>query len=105
MTLKLIFGFNMTYENLLKKAGVEILEHRRKEAFLNFSKSISANERYKHWFPLNECEVNLRRGKIYREENAKTDRLYNSPLFSMRRALNEIYEENQNRKTNDEDAS
>ena len=37
--------------------------------------------------------MELRREKKYREEFARTERLYNSPVFYMRRILNNLSEE------------
>ena len=93
MTLKIIYGFGFNYSELLIKSGLSTLEERRKLAFTNFTKSIALNERYSGWFPLNNNTVNLRSSKRYVEEFARTERLYNSPLFAMRRELNNIQEE------------
>ena len=50
-------------------------------------------ETYKHLFPKNEIVRELRNKKIYKEEFARTDRLYRSPLFKYRRLLNETPDE------------
>ena len=95
MTLKIIFGFNIVYEKLLEMAGIASLKTRRENAFIKFTTTISNNKRYSDWFPLNEDRgLNLRREKTYKEIYARTERLYNSPLFNMRRTLNRIEEEN-----------
>ena len=87
--LKLIFGFGLSSEELNKKAGITTLLERRQVAFKNFATSLSNNERYQSWLPLNEREgVTLRREKKYREDQARTERLFNSPLFKIRRELN-----------------
>ena len=68
MSLRVIFGFNLSYTELLKRANIVTLEDRRKEAFLKFSRSCIKNERYCEWFPLNNQnnnDVNLRRMKRY----------------------------------------
>ena len=70
---------------------IETLEQRRKRAFLKFSNTAVLNERYKEWFPTIREErrnMNLRSVKTYQEFNCRTNRLYNSPLFAMRRVLN-----------------
>ena len=91
MSLKLIFGFYKDYTTLLEKAGIRTLKDRREEAFNKFACSLVANDRYQDWFPLNnENGVNLRRKQTYREDYARTERRYNSPLYSMRRALNNM---------------
>ena len=47
------------------------------------------SERFGSWFPRNDNVRELRRTKTYKEEYARTERLYNSPLYAMRRILNE----------------
>ena len=92
MALKIIFGFNITYELLLEKAGVKTLEERRKDAFKKFTLSLQKNNKYCEWFPKSETR-NLRHTKPYQELFARTARLYKSPLFCMRRLLNEEFED------------
>ena len=48
------------------------------------------NENYTDLFPLAENSRSLRKTKKYLEEYARTEKLYNSPFFKMRRVLNEI---------------
>ena len=87
--LKLIFGFNKTYTELLDCAKIQSLEKRREAAFVKFAHNLSTSERFSKWFPLtSETNINLRSKKKFKEEFARTDRLFNSPLFSMRRELN-----------------
>ena len=71
------------------------MEERRKQAFDNFIIKSSQSERFKQWFPENASDINLRNPKMYREDYARTQRLYNSPIYSMRRELNEDNLENQ----------
>ena len=55
--------------------------------FLKFAKK-TAEGPYAAWFPKRDGGRSLRNGKEYVEEYARCDRLYNSPIFAMRRALN-----------------
>ena len=88
--MRVIFGFEKTYEELLQLSGIGTLEERRKNAFIKLARSMSESERYRDWFPRNARNVhNLRDPKTFIETFARTDRLYNSPLYSMRRVLNE----------------
>ena len=90
--LKIILGFNLSYEEMLEKSGLSSLEERRKEAVLKFAVKMSRSERFEsRWFPrwVNEHEVGLRKEKRFIEFHARTSRLYNSQLFHMRRILNE----------------
>ena len=86
--LKMMYGYSFSYRELLEKSGLETLKERRENAMLKFAKKAAKNPLYKHLFPLNECERVNREQKTYKEELARTDRLYNSPVFAMRRALN-----------------
>ena len=44
---------------------------------------------YSELFPKNTNRQSARNPKLFVEEFARTDRLYNSPVFAMRRALNQ----------------
>ena len=90
--LKIIYGFGQTYEELLQKSGISSLEDRRKETTLNFSRKLAESERFGHLFPkctYPENMVELRNRKTYQEDFARSARLFNSPLYTMRRLLNE----------------
>ena len=65
------------------------MEDRRIVRFRNFAQTTLKNPKYAHWFPANN---NLRTGrytKVYLEEKAVGDRLYKSPLFALRRCINQ----------------
>ena len=87
--LKTIYGFDRSYEELLVLTNLKTLEERREAAFINFTNKIVQTDRFGHLFPRREeNQFDLRTPNIYREEFARTNRLYNSPLFRMRRYLN-----------------
>ena len=89
--LKMIYGFGYNYEELLSKAGIKRLSERREEATANFAKKLADSERFGILFPKCEYDENtpvLRTQKTYLEEFARSERLYKSPLFNMRRLLN-----------------
>ena len=65
------------------------LEERRIEAFKKFARTLASNDRYKDWFPLKENDRRLRQDRKYEEFFARTERLYQSPLYRMRRFLND----------------
>ena len=75
-----------------EKAGIPLLSERRKNACKVFATKCAASERFGKWFPLREEPVRGRREgtayRVYQEFSARTDRLYNSPLYYMRRLLN-----------------
>ena len=83
-----MYGYNHTYEELLQMAGLQSLKGRRESAMLKFAQRMADNSNYCDLFPINTSTVVTRDHKYYQEENARTDRLYRSPLFTMRRLLN-----------------
>ena len=90
--LRIIYGYQNTYEDLINAANIKTLEERRENMFEKFAIKMSKSERFsRKWLPKRENErENLRDSKKYIEFYARTDRMYNSPLFKMRRILNQI---------------
>ena len=88
--LKSIFGWNLKYEDLLEQTGQETLETRRKRSFDSFTMRAAKNPKYRDWFPLLPGTGHNTR-KL--EGFARTERLKNSPVYTMRRRLNEINRE------------
>ena len=60
---------------------MQALKARREAAVLKFARKTSGNPIYAHWFPLNPNQTSQRKPKIYKEEYARTQRPYNSPIF------------------------
>jgi hypothetical protein len=92
-SLRIIYCFNHSYRECLEKAGIQTLEERRKEAIRRFAAKTAIGQ-YSHWFPRNEIIGRTRNPLRYKECYARCDRLKNSPIYHMRRVLNE--EENRN---------
>ena len=90
--LKIIHGTEYSYENLLRQTGLSRVEDRRKAAFEKFTVKAANNEIINHkWFPLNEAALHdTRTRNVYLEEMARTEKLYRSPIFEMRRLLNSL---------------
>ena len=87
---KLIFGWDAKYDQLVSSGRIETLEERTKKLTLNFAKKCLKNPRFKTWFvEKNYSNLNLREERRFEELFARTERLKNSPLFYMRRALND----------------
>ena len=84
---RIIFGINMSYDVLVNDKKIETLEARRERLTVNFAKKCANSERFKHWF-VKKPETNLRRSLVFEESFARTERLKKSPLYYMRRALN-----------------
>ena len=87
--LKLIYGYDKTYQQLLEEAGLTSLEERRQKNLLKFAQKTLKNSKYSdRWFPKRELQRVNRHTAPYLEEKASGDRLYKSPIFTMRRLLN-----------------
>ena len=87
--LRSIYGSQLSYAELLSRSGLDTLEDRREKAILKFAQKAASNPQFSHWFPTNTNRSSQRNGKKYEEKFAKSDRLYFSPLYTMRRRLNE----------------
>ena len=70
--LKAIYGYEHNYEELLALSGLPTLKERRENAFARFISKASKNAR------------ETRSNNPYLEEQASGNRLYKSPLFTMR---------------------
>ena len=76
---------------------MQTLEDRREHAIKKFAEKAAASPQFTHWFPKNQNRSSQRLGKLYEEKHAKSDRLYYSPLYTMRRVLNN----NEEKRTSD----
>ena len=86
--LRNIYGYSLSYDELLEISGLETIEERRKKALHKFAHKAVNNPQFENWFPLNQNRTG-RHGKKYVKMLAKGNRLYRSPLYAMRRILNE----------------
>ena len=87
--LRIMYGYNKTYEELLKLSGLQSLQERRRSQFKKFAEKMSSNPNYSRFFPLNQTAANTRHAKTYKEFFARTDRLYKNPLYAMCRLVNQ----------------
>ena len=85
--LKNIYGYRDSYAVMRKKAGVTTHRQRRIELCDKFARKAASNPTFERWFPLRQGRSG-RHAETYREFQARTDRLFNSPLFYFRRRLN-----------------
>ena len=85
--LRSIYGYDTSYARMRELAGVETLRDRRIAASDKFASKCLGSTHFSQWFPLREGGRS-RKGETYVEEYARTNRLYNSPIFYMRRRLN-----------------
>ena len=90
--LKIIGGLDKSYRLLLQESGMERLCDRRSRAFESFAKKSANNSIINSkWFPLNFNALHdTRKRNVYLEETAKTEKLRKSPIFQMRRYLNQL---------------
>ena len=87
--LKIIYGYGKSYPELLLESGLNALATRRETMFERFTKNNLEIPKYKDWFPLKTDIRETRKVRPYLEERATSNRLYRSPLYAMRRLLNE----------------
>ena len=88
-----MYGYDKNYKELLEVSQLQPLKVRRDKAIRKFAAKMYKNDNYSDLFPLSESTRSLRKNKKFQEEYARTEKLYNSPLFKMRRLLNEICDE------------
>ena len=89
--LKCIYGPFISARKMRDSAGLETLRSRRIMICDKFARKCLSNPRFQHWFPLKASRTSTRGGKPreeFLEEKARCDRLFNSPIYYMRRRLN-----------------
>ena len=87
--IKIIYGYQKSYQELLTLSKLDSMEDRRVKLFDKFTKKTLENPKYQHWFPLKTCIRDTRVIRPYIEERATSVRLYRSPIYAMRRLLND----------------
>ena len=89
---KTIFSFDKSYRQILEDESLETLQERRQKLCDQFTVKMSESPRFgEKWFPTKTfVHPDLRRERIYVERYARTERLRTSPLYTMRRRMNEI---------------
>ena len=89
--LKAIYGYEHSYRSLLQLTGLKTLKERRDARTDKFAAKCLSNPRYQSWFQPNLHQRGTRHSLKYKEYQARTKRLYNSPLYDMRRRLNAVH--------------
>ena len=86
--MKCIFGVEKSARVLRGLANLSTLRERREELVKKFAVKCSNDPAFEHWFPVRKTGRVTRNAETYLEEQARCDRLKNSPLFYMKRILN-----------------
>ena len=91
--MKIVFGWQVNYEELLGNGTIETLEKRRQDNALKFALKASNSARFgRTWFtetPITEREVRNTTRKKYIEKFTRTERGRSNPLSYLTRRLNE----------------
>ena len=91
--LRLIYGFDIPYPELLEIADLTPLKDRREKRCLDFAEKCLDSPRFSGWFPENDLphEHDLRNTKKFKEKFTSREKRKNRPLFFMRRELNKKF--------------
>ena len=82
---------SLSARKMRDRAGIVSLRARRIQLADKFATKGTTNPRFQYWFSLKATRTSTRTAKgqeLYKEEKARCDRLFNSPIFYMRRRLN-----------------
>ena len=86
--LRIIYGFDKTYEWLKNESGLNSIEMRMRQATRKFAESLPGSQ-LNNWFPrVQGRPYDFRNPPQFLEELAITERLHHSPIFTYRRILN-----------------
>ena len=86
--LKCIYGPRLSGRRMRAMSGLSTLRERRIQHCDNFARKCAGSHRFAHWFRKKKSGRATRNAEEYEEDFARCDRLYNSPIFYMRRRLN-----------------
>ena len=76
----------------MRSTVMRSLFDRRQDCFDRFAIKLANNKEYDEWLPRSKFTGHdLKQELIYVEKFAATERLRSSPLYAIRRRLNEIY--------------
>ena len=91
--VKIIFGINASYTQLVSSGRLQALEQRRRELCLSLARKASNSAKFGGtWFPRKPKTIyNTRNPEMFADERAKTERMRRNPLNYMRRELNKLH--------------
>ena len=79
-----------SYSSALNISSLPRLDKLRKEATLKWAMTTQRNPLHSSLFPLNDCKIDTRSKKIFREYKCRTTKYYNSAIPAMTRQLNKF---------------
>ena len=90
--LKGIFGWRLSYADLLALSNTDRLDYHREICFTKLAEKMSESSRFTSWFPLRlyRGDYEIRSREKYKLYRAASERYLVSPLNMMRRKLNEM---------------
>jgi hypothetical protein len=88
--LRVIYGYNYTYADLLKKADLETLKERRESRFIKFAQKLENNPRFEHLLLKNSNRRSTRLGNRYEIEATKNEKARRNPIYEIKRLLNAL---------------
>ena len=95
---KIIWGWNIDYNDLVNRGIIETLKSRREENSLRFAIKAANSPRFGHiWFkksPALGTELRPGTRNLYTEQICRTERMCRNPITYMTRQLNKHYREN-----------
>ena len=88
--VKLCYGFNRHYDEILSTHGIRTLEQRRELTIRKFVLRTLENEKFteRRFVRRLNIETNIRRKRPYIVNHATTNRYKNSPLVNIQRTSN-----------------
>ena len=92
MCIRVIYGWDKPYTELLQEASLKTLKERREDQCIKFAENCLQHETFKSWLPLEPPkEHDLRVTRKFAIPKFNCNRYDNSPLNYMRRLLNQKF--------------
>ena len=94
--LKIIYGWDESYDRALARAGIDDLLVRRNTLIERFALKLEGNDRFASWFPVQaESGYPIPASQKYQELPFRKERLRDAPIYRFRRVLNRLHKESQ----------
>lgn len=92
--MKIVYGWNVPYSELVEDGRIETLESRREKAVLKFALKAESGKFGSKWFRKRSdinTDVRSTSRRKYFERQCRTERFRNNPINNMTRVLNNFY--------------